>query len=421
MLATALPAPRSSEYALVQPPPPAELIQRVRELPAASPLMGRLDQNAPVYLVGGAVRDLLLGGSPFDLDLVVEGDAAGLAARLGRAVVHDRFGTATVVVDGATYDIATARRESYSRPGALPDVVPASIREDLGRRDFTVNAIAVALTGASAGELLAAPCALEDLEARLLRVLHERSFSDDPTRMLRLARYRARLGFEIEPGTREVLADAVRGDALQTVSGPRKGAELRLLVRERDPLAAMITLQELELDHQLNRRFGLDDPELARRALELLPSDGRRDRLVLALASRRIPPPELVTMLETLEFEAADREAIIATASEAERLARELEAAERPSQIAAAAAGAGEELVALAGALGPADEARAWLTDLRRVALEIDGNDLMQLGVRQGPSVGRGLRAALAAKLDGQACGREAELAVALRAAKTAG
>jgi tRNA nucleotidyltransferase (CCA-adding enzyme) len=422
MLAAALRVGRSSEDALVQVAPPAELIKRIQELPAARPLMRRIRADEPIYLVGGAVRDILLGGEPFDLDLVVEGDAAALAATLGDSVVvHDRFGTATVTLNGISYDIATARRETYPRPGALPDIAPASLREDLGRRDFTVNAIAVALTGSGAGEVTAAPHALDDLDASLLRVLHERSFIDDPTRMLRLARYSSRLGFEIEAHTREFVAEAVRAGAFGTVSGPRIGAELRLLARERDPVEALSTLRELALDRQLDPRFGLENPELARRGLALLPTGGRADRLVLAVASRHVPAPELEALLEALEFEAEDRDAIVAAASGADRLARALQAAERPSQTAEAARGAGEELVALAGALGPADAARAWLSELRGVTLEIDGADLLGHGIAEGPSVGRGLRAALAAKLDGQARGREAELEVALRVARDSG
>jgi tRNA nucleotidyltransferase (CCA-adding enzyme) len=404
----------------VEPNKPSDLSARIRELPAARPLVDRLDEEPVVYLVGGAVRDLLLGGTPFDLDLAVEGDAAAVAARLGKAVVHDRFGTATVIVDGHSYDLATTRRETYSRPGALPDVTPAPIGEDLGRRDFTVNAMAVPLNGPMAGELIAVPHAPEDLGARVLRVLHDRSFIDDPTRMLRLARYHARLGFEIEPETRRLLADAVNANALATVTGPRIGAELRLLARERDPVAALSALRELELDRQLDPRFGLDDPELAHRALALLPADGSADRLVLAVASGGIPADDLVALLERLEFEAADREAIVAAATRAERLAGALAAATRPSEIAGAAHGEGAELVALAGALGPAESAQTWFQELRGVSLEIDGADLLERGVAEGPSVGRGLRAALAAKLDGEARGREAELAVALRAALSA-
>src|SRR5205807_4985021 len=115
-----------------------------------------------------------------------------------------------------------------------------------------------------------APLALEDLESRLLRILHDRSFLDDPTRLLRLVRYAARLGFEIEPHTRERALQALRSGALDTVSGPRVGTELRLLAREPDPVAALRALAELGLDRAIHQRFGLDEPDQARSALELL-------------------------------------------------------------------------------------------------------------------------------------------------------
>ncbi len=395
-----------------------DLLDRVRALPVAKPLLAHLQDDAGVHLVGGAVRDLLLGGTPFDLDLVVEGDAAAVAASLGGELkAFDRFGTATAVLDGFSYDIAQARRETYTHPGALPDVEPAPLAEDLLRRDFTVNAIALALAGDTAGELTAAPAALEDLDARRLRVLHDRSFIDDPTRLMRLARYASRLGFEVEPHTRELADAAVTGGALWTVSGSRLGAELRLLARESDPVAALRGLADLGLDRAIHPEFGIEDEELARRALALLPDDGRRDRLAVALAAPRVPPTELGALLESLAFEADDRDAILLAATRADDVARALAAARAPSEIAAAVAGAPPELVALAGALGPASEAREWFDALRHVRLAIDGGDLLTAGVPEGPAIGRGLRAALAAKLDQRAPGPEEELAAALRAA----
>ncbi|MGB8875681.1 MAG: hypothetical protein WCD11_05170, partial [Solirubrobacteraceae bacterium] len=277
-----------------------ELLDLVRALPAAGPLLASLDDRPGVYLVGGAVRDLLLGGVPFDLDLVVEEDAAALAAALGgRLTVHDRFGTSTVRLGGYAYDIGRARRETYAHPGALPEVAPAPLDEDLLRRDFTVNSIAIALGGDRAGELQTAPGALEDLKAYRLRILHDRSFIDDPTRLFRLVRYASRLGFEIEPRTRALAGEAIDGGALRTVSGPRVGAELRLLARERDPISALLGLRDLGLDRAVHPGFGLADECLARRALELLPADGRPDRLVLGVASLGVPVAELPGLLDS--------------------------------------------------------------------------------------------------------------------------
>jgi tRNA nucleotidyltransferase (CCA-adding enzyme) len=398
-------------------PPPPELLQGIFSLPAAQPLLRREVPAPGVYLVGGAVRDLLLGGAPADLDLVVEGDAAAVARQLGEPRVHDRFGTSTVAADGFVYDIARARSETYQRPGALPEVAPAGLADDLARRDFTVNAMAVALAGVQAGRLHSVPLAAEDLSEGRLRILHPRSFVDDPTRLLRLARYASRLEFEVEPSTRELADAAVKAGALLTVSGSRLGAELRLLAREADPVHALLALRKLRLDSAIHPGFGLTDQDVARRALDLLPPDGRADLLVLAVAARKVPGQELGDLLDRLAFTAEDRDRIVGTSVGASDVAGRLAQAERPSEIARAVSSGGPELVALAGALGPASQAGTWLEQLRTVKLEIDGNDLQAEGIPSGPAIGQGLRAALAAKLDGEAPTRAEELSRALQAA----
>jgi len=400
-----------------------DLIDRLAALPAARPLLERLRETDGVYVVGGAVRDLLREEAPRDLDLIVDGELEPVSLGLGAPErAHDRFDTATIVLGDATYDLARARRETYAHPGALPTVSPAPIDEDLGRRDFTVNALALGLGGADRGRLLAVPGALEDLDAGRLRVLHDASFEDDPTRLLRLARYAARLGFTVEPHTRELARAAVAAGALDTVSGPRVGAELRLLAAEPDPVGAFMALDALGVDAAVAPGFGLAgvaDGSTARRALQLLPSDGDRGDLVLAVAARRVDRSRRPELLDRLAFPAARRDVILAAAERAPELARALEDARRPSGIAAAVGSAPVEAVALAGALEPAAEtaARRWLTELRHVRLAIDGDDLIAAGVAQGPAIGAGLAAARLAKLDGRAAGRDAELAEALRAA----
>jgi len=194
-----------------------DLLERLAGLPRGRAVLEAADGVPGIYLVGGAVRDLALGLTPHEIDLAVEADPEPLLAKLGGAdVEHERFGTATV--DGV--DVVRARAEHYAQPGALPDVRPAGIDEDLARRDFTVNAIAVALDGAA---VHAVDHAGEDLDARRLRVLHDASFRDDPTRLWRLARYAARLGFAIEERTLQLAAEAVADGALNTVSGVRMG------------------------------------------------------------------------------------------------------------------------------------------------------------------------------------------------------
>jgi tRNA nucleotidyltransferase (CCA-adding enzyme) len=400
-------------------PPPPQLLRRIEAIPAVAPLLARLSAEPPVYLVGGAVRDLLRDTEPLDLDFVVEGDAVALARGLsGQIRAHGRFGTCTVSLDGATYDFASSRRERYARPGALPDVEPAPLPDDLRRRDFTVNALAVGLVGSRAGDLFAVDRALEDLDGGALRVMHAHSFIDDPTRLLRLARYAGRLGFEPEPQTEALARDAIGDGALTTVSGDRIGNELRLLAREPTPLAALAWLRRLGIDEAIAAGFGLADSRMAHVALEVLGSRGRRDLLVLGSAARGLDVGARARLLENLAFPAADRGVITAVASGADALAARLAQARTPAQIAEAVAAAPPEAVAAAGALGPREQARQWLGRLRDVRLQINGDDLLAAGVPRGPAVGRGLRAALAAKLDGAAPDRAAELEQALAAAR---
>jgi tRNA nucleotidyltransferase (CCA-adding enzyme) len=401
----------------------AQLLESVRALPIARPLLQRLAAagDPPVHLVGGAVRDLLLGGEPHELDLVTEADPVLLAATLGgRAKAHARFGTGTVELDEHRYDIARARTETYARPGALPDVAPASIERDLPRRDFTVNALALTLTGPGAGELIGVPGARDDIANGVLRVLHDGSFRDDPTRLLRMARYAARLGFAPEAHTEALAAAARDGGALNAVSTQRVGHELRLLGREADPVAAFEALAACELDRALAPGVGLRDPASARSALRLLPADGRPDVVVLGAAFAAVEPPARRGLLDAFGFTAEDRVGIEAAAG-AGALVAQLRAAVSPSQIAAAVAGAGPETVALAGALGAEEPAREWLQRLRHVRLGITGDDITGAGIAPGPGVGAGLRAALAATLDGTAATRSEQLAVALEAAHADG
>src|SRR4051812_5556600 len=203
----------------------------LRAAPGADIVLSAVEGEPGVHVVGGAVRDALGGQVPRELDLVVEGDAVAVARHAaervgGTLTLHERFGTATVRTGDFAFDLAGARREVYERPGALPTVeLGATLEEDLARRDFTVNAMAVSLAD---GRLTTWPGAREDLDAGRLRILHDGSFADDPTRMLRLLRYAARLEFAIEPGTAALIDPSL----LHTVTGDRAGNERRLLLRE---------------------------------------------------------------------------------------------------------------------------------------------------------------------------------------------
>jgi tRNA nucleotidyltransferase (CCA-adding enzyme) len=402
--------------------PGHDLLARAERLPALSRLLAAVGPafEPSLWLVGGAVRDLLLGADPLDVDLMVDGELEAVATVLGAPLTrHDAYLTGTA----AGYDLARPRQETYRAPGALPQVSPADgVEADLRRRDFSVNAIAVGLTGPARGELVSVEGALKDLEARELRVLHDGSFRDDPTRLLRLARYAARLDFSVEAGTLGLVGAALADGALATVSGVRIGNELRKLAAEADPVRGFVALRELGIDGAVDPALGLLDDALATRALKLIEPGDRRDRLVLATALLGAPREYLVALLDRLGFGAEDREVIAGAAADAERVSRRLEYAGPPSEIDWAAGGpdAAAELVALAGAIHPANAAREWLVELRHRRLSITGADLLDAGVPAGPAVGVGLAAARAALLDDEATDAPSQLAVALAAAAAA-
>jgi len=204
-----------------------------------------------VYLVGGFVRDLLLGVDNFDLDIVVEGDGIALAEELSHIlkagfIRHHRFGTATLTLkNNIKIDIATARRESYPAPASLPEVVYASLKEDLIRRDFTINAMAVSLSKSDLGQLIDFYGGRADLKNKNIRILHDLSFKDDPTRMLRAIRFEQRLNFKIEPRTFKLLKEAVADKMLEKVQPQRTRDELILILKEEEPLPAIRRIHKL--------------------------------------------------------------------------------------------------------------------------------------------------------------------------------
>jgi tRNA nucleotidyltransferase (CCA-adding enzyme) len=367
-------------------------------LAAAYPELARIAAAAPdpVYLVGGAVRDLMLGRGRADIDLVVEGDPAALAAALGAEplVAHERFGTLKVRLGDEELDLAAARRESYAAPGALPTVeLGAPIRTDLARRDFTVNAMAVPL--AEPGELLDPYDGMADLERGRLRAIHDASFVDDPTRAIRAARYAARFGFGIEPRTRELL----QATDLGTVSTERRAGELRRLAEEATAVRGLELLAGWGL---IEPRAGGESFALARDVNRLLaapPWSAEADRAEAILAAALGPAPGVGPGTDAAAG-SGDTVPGWATARPAS-----------PSEAVALVRGRDPIEIVLARAAGA-----TWLDDWlgwRGVSLEITGADLTAAGL-QGPAVGEALARALAAKLDGNAPTRAEELRVAL-------
>jgi tRNA nucleotidyltransferase (CCA-adding enzyme) len=387
-------------------------------------LLPALEGLPPVYVVGGAVRDHLRGATPVDLDLVVEGDgreaAATVASRLGGEVADwERFGTAEVRAPSLPLSVnfATARRETYAEPGALPDVAPASIEDDLARRDFTVNAMAIALRD---GTIVDHHGGQADLEGGVIRVLHERSFVDDPTRLLRALRYEARLGGRLDPRTEELAREAIASGALDTVSGKRIRDELLDLFREPEAPSAIARMRELKVDCALHPAWRVL-PERAASAL-LACADTGADPALSVLAALMVPDAEaLHPLLDRLALTRHERDRVARAAEVGGHMGHLLTRDMPDSRIHDLLHCEPAETLAVALAWGaPGEPVLRYLSDLQGARLEVTGDDLIAAGVPESPAVGRALQETLRRKLDGEVSGREDELALALSIARGA-
>lgn len=399
------------------------LRERMEALPGLPALVSALEGLAPAYLVGGAVRDLLRGATHVDVDVAVEGDARevarAIAARLGgEAIEHERFGTATVRAPGLQADLATTRRERYPAPGALPEVEPAPLEEDLGRRDFSINAMAATLSRDGLGTLHDPHGGRADLHAGVVRVLHGRSFVDDPTRLLRALRYEARLGGGLDPGTEEQARAAIAGRALDTVSGKRVRDELLDLLREPEAPAALARMRELKLDCALHPALRVL-PDRAASAM-LACADTGADRALAALATLMVPDAEaLHPLLDRLALTRDERDRVARAAEVGGHLAHRLHADMPASRIHALLHGEPLETLAVALAWGaPGEPVLRYLSDLRGARLDVTGDDLIAAGVPESPALGEALAETLRRKLDGEVSGRDDELALALSLAR---
>lgn len=402
----------------------AELRERIRAVPGMDRLLPALEGLPPAYLVGGAVRDILRGDLSADIDIAVEVDAHATAAALAErlravAVAHDRFDTATVRAEGLSVDVAQTRTERYGTPGSLPVVAPATLRDDLRRRDFAINAMAVALRGDELGRLHD-PCGgSRDLDARVVRVLHAGSFLDDPTRILRAVRYEARLDFRMDRETEDLARDAVAIGAMRTLSGARLRDALLLLLAEVDAPSALRRLHDLGVDRALDPALEFD-PTLAASAA-IGAGEVGADRVLTTLAALIARAPQaLARWLDSLGLDRDGRARVDRAARDAPALAEGLRAVELSASARYALLhDEPPEALALALALGaPPEPILDYASRLRFVRLDITGDDLIAAGVEPGPVMGRALAQTLRAKLDGEVAGRDDELRYALQAAR---
>ena len=387
------------------------LFNALRDLAASSDL--------PVYVVGGPVRDWLLGLPLRDLDFVVEGDAPWLARNLagsvgGQVTVHNRFRTATVVLAESRIDLVTARREVYPAPGALPEVEPSTIREDLARRDFTMNAMALPLGGD--GVNLVDPFGgKSDLLRGLVRTIHPQSFVDDPTRLFRAIRYEQRLGFGLEEGTEKQLLGAVKARHCDTLSGDRLRHELERMLEEANPEKSLLRAAELGLLSAILP--GLVSTESVERwAGAVNSSTGvKPDGYVhwLAVLAYPLPAADVEQFIRRLNLRASwakiVRDALLLRGLESSLGGKGVP----PSQLFRMLEGIGEEAITVSAALTDsprvAENLEVYLGELRNVATVLKGGDLLELGVPPGATVGRTLALLRNARLDRQVKSEEEE------------
>ncbi|CAN5395658.1 CBS domain-containing protein [soil metagenome] len=396
--------------------------------------------NMSAYAVGGFVRDLLLGLPHFDLDYVIEGSAQKLAERLVElypdkmelAATHDRFQTATLIYFDKTagknltareVDLSTARTEFYEFPAALPEVEASKLEQDLLRRDFTINALAVCVNPDRFGVLTDHFNGLKDLDRKIVRILHPFSFIEDPTRMVRAARFAARLGFHLDSKTKEQARRASQMGIFDDLGGVRIKVELKMILESPHRLRALNLLAEQSgnlcyLDSQLE--YGAGVRKTVRRAERLLGRYSVDEPWIVYLGAllSELPIDRVSGVLERLMLTNHQRE-VIESGLDLHRVMPLSIGDMRRSELYEMMHGKGREALAIAAAAGQVGSylrrsIKLYLEELADTKLDITGADLIASGFKPGPKIGEALKHVLSERLDGQVSGREQELQAAL-------
>ncbi|MHB1344928.1 MAG: CBS domain-containing protein, partial [Thermoleophilia bacterium] len=425
-------------------------VEPLTEIPAFGRLFRAVSALAAdfsgVYLVGGFVRDLLLGKPNADVDFAVEGDGIEFARRLarqlgGRVRAHQKFHTAVVLLppdsvgDGPLppsvgsepfhIDVATTRTEFYDYPAALPSVEHASIRQDLFRRDFTINAMAVSLKGEDLGNVLDFFGGLKDLDAGVIRVLHNLSFIEDPTRIFRAVRYENRYGFRMDGETRALARSCVEMRLVGDLSSARLRDELVALLGESDVAWTLSRLFDLGVARQVHPKLATGERtvELIRNLDQLVSRFGLADevvlwRLRLTAVTRNMSHDELFMWLEKLRLRHADRRVVRTSVILGPRLALQLEEEDLGDwDIYRLLRSVPVETVLFSLGRAPAGRGRErlerFLAVLRGQTLQVSGADIVALGAGEGPAVGRVLEELLRRRVEGGIDDREAQLTAA--------
>ena len=383
------------------------------------------------FIVGGFVRDLLLGIENLDIDLVIEGNGIDFAIQFadevaGKVKTHKDFGTAVLIFpDGFKLDIATSRREFYPRPASLPRVTPASLREDVFRRDFTVNTMAIDINLNSFGNLIDFFAGQKDIKEKRVGALHSKSFIEDPTRIFRAIRFEQRYGFTIEDKTLRLIQDALKRGLLQELSGERIREELIQVLQEDRPGRVIKRMQELGVLKTLHPRMRLDEEKEERldhlvdvfaRFEILFNKRVKRWLIRLLLLLEDLNGAELKEFCRRYRFNKEERESILKGKNKAKELEEKLKTSEflKPSSIYYLLQPLSQEIllftIARAEEKGIEKRIFDYLSKLKNIKIKVDGNDLKQMGYKPSPEFTQILEELKKAKLDGEIETREEEL-----------
>ncbi len=392
---------------------PAELVSFIKQT-------GRLadKREKRIYLIGGAVRDLLLDKNNLDIDLSVEGDAVALARELiketgNKITIHRQFKTAKISWNEWSIDLATTRRESYARPGALPTVKPGSIDDDLFRRDFSINAMAISLNSQTYGRLIDPYSGQRDLKDRLIRVLHTKSFIDDSTRIWRGLRYEQRLDFRLEANTLNLLKRDIA--MLDTISGDRIRYELECTLREGHPEKVLRRADELGVLEKINPALRGDGwlAEGYADARQMSLPHKSSVALYMALLAYRLSDEERGQLISYLRLPKLAARTLRESGGIRVKLKELAYARIKPSSIYHLLDGYSPQAIKVNIIASDSEKARhnmqLYLDKLRQIKPLLTGNDLMDMGIPPGPRTKEMLNRLLDARLDGEVRTRQDE------------
>jgi tRNA nucleotidyltransferase (CCA-adding enzyme) len=410
----------------------ADLITNLQQIGEVADKIG-----CGAYVVGGFVRDLFLYRSDEDIDIVIEGDGIAFAKKYAKIVgarihAHEKFGTAVIIFqDGFKIDVASARMEYYKFPAALPVVEMSSIKLDLYRRDFTINTLAIQLNSSKFGTLIDFFSARKDVKEKIIRVLHNLSFVEDPTRVFRAIRFEQRFEFTIGKLTMGLIANAISMDFFRELSGKRVFAELRLILQEENPVATIRRLNDFDLlkvihpsikfDKNLMARLNSVKKVLSWHDLLFLEESYKKWIVYFLVLIRSCKSHISKEICRRFELKPEDEKILCAERFEADKCIFWLEQnlAVSDSAIYRKLNGFKIEsilfMMAVAKKKAVKKSISHFFTDLRRTQLSLKGRDLKKMGLKPGPVYRQVMEAVLDAKLDGTLKSKKDEIEFARR------